>query len=393
MLRISPTTPEGLGAGATGAEIFRSLTPAAARAATDSAKADLSEAAQQTTLGLLQDKTNFIFGREYLAYFHKRLIAGTASKITFSGDSTTAGDGTTTPYRIWELIPNAATRAGLVGVTGSNRGQSGKHTGEWVSTFLAGDLADNPNLLVLRWGANDPFYGRNAATFTASLREGLTTIRATRDVADLSIVLCAPGPMSDTPNGRDAAWFESILPAIKTAARDFQCCFVDIYSWVKDASLAAGDWMDDPYGDGRAIHPLNVMNTWISDLLRNAILPVGLVEQLVNTLPTAVTPTGSFSAPGNAENMTVTRQGRWVLAQGYFSGPATTQAAGAAIGTVPVGFRPTTYPAQGVTAVVWNGSIWESPNVAIATSGAITLRAATTIAVNRIYVTGLWTVE
>uniref|UniRef100_UPI001E58E442 hypothetical protein n=1 Tax=Streptobacillus moniliformis TaxID=34105 RepID=UPI001E58E442 len=73
-------------------------------------------------------------------------------------------------------------------------------------THVTGDLAANPDLLVLRWGINDPGYLKNGTTppldsgqafpnrrdandFKTSLRAGLTTIRASRSVASLSIIL------------------------------------------------------------------------------------------------------------------------------------------------------------------------------------------------------------
>ena len=228
--------------------------------------------------------SDLIFGREYLSYFHDRLIqavtTGTVSTIVMSGDSTTAGGGEiTSPYHIWELIPAAAERRGLRGVVAVNRGQSGQSTNAWVSSYLAGDMALNPDLLVVRWGINDPFYGRTPAQFETSLRQGLATIRSSRNVGNLSILLCSPNATNDSPNGRDAAYYEAIVPMIKKAARDYKCCFIDIYNWCLDAP-AANSWMDNPYGDGRHIHPLNRMNTWIADLHTQAIFPPGLCDQI-----------------------------------------------------------------------------------------------------------------
>jgi hypothetical protein len=240
------------------------------------------------------DDSAFVFGREYLSYFHKQLIAraGTATtttKIVFSGDSTTDGAAAGTPFRLWELIPEAARRLGIRGVIGVNRGQPSQGTAQWVSTYLAGDLAETPDLLVLRWGANDPFLGGNKASFVANLRAGLTTIRAARSVSQLSIVLATPNTMNDTFNGRDAAWFVSIADEIKRAARDFQCCFIDVYQYLR---TTGSDWMDEPNANGVNIHPLAVMNTWIATLHIDAIFPAGLVSSISETQ--VINPSGFF---------------------------------------------------------------------------------------------------
>lgn len=233
----------------------------------------------QRQLNSYGDDKQLVFGREYLSHAHKRLIAGSAVKIVFSGDSTTAGDGTTTPYRIWELVPQFATRRGLSLVTGENRGQSGKTAAEWVSTYLAGDLALSPNVLIVRWGINDPFFGRTASQTIDSIRTGLATIRATYGVDDMTVVLMMPNSTNDEPNNRDPRYYEDLVRGLRAAARDYQCVFLDTYAMFRD-SFNAADWMDNPYSDGRHIHPLNVMNTWVSTLLSEVLFPSGLVAQI-----------------------------------------------------------------------------------------------------------------
>jgi hypothetical protein len=233
----------------------------------------------QRQLNSYGDVNQLVFGREYLSHAHKRLIAGSAVKIVFTGDSTTAGDSATTPYRIWELVPEFAQRRGLSLVTGENRGQSGKTAAEWVSTYLAGDLALSPNVLVVRWGINDPYFGRTAVQAIDSIRSGLATIRATYGVDDMTVVLMSPNSTNDEPNDRDPRYYEELVRGLRTAARDYQCVFLDTYATLRD-SFNAADWMDDPFGDGRHIHPNNVMNAWISTLISDVLFPVGLTTQI-----------------------------------------------------------------------------------------------------------------
>lgn len=251
------------------------------------------------------DRDKYVFGQEYMAAFHNLLIGqhttpGRKPIMVFSGDSTTFGADCSADYRLDAYMKTVGEERGLqtpYGLSSVNRGISGAHTGEWASTYVTADLAATPDLLVLRWGINDPGYlqdgstppldagqsypnRRNVANFITSLRAGLTTLRASRALANLSIVLMTPNATADTPNGRDEIWYESIVPGIKQAARDFQCTFIDTYGYLRDSRPAAGAWMDNPFADGRGIHPLNVMNTWICDLMADVVFPTGLADKL-----------------------------------------------------------------------------------------------------------------
>lgn len=218
--------------------------------------------------------TGYVQGREYLSAFHSKLLQGVAATMVFSGDSTTSGVGASSPYLLHEMLGRFSSMMGVATpLTSTNRGQSGAYTQQWVDTYLAGDLAATPDVLILRWGANDPGNARTIEQFAADLRSGLAAIRASRAVSSLSIVLCTPNSMSDTPNGRDERWFEQARPIVQQAARDYQATFVDVYGYLRDSRGAAGVWMDDPYADGRAIHPLNVMNMWIGSLLAEVLFP------------------------------------------------------------------------------------------------------------------------
>ena len=252
------------------------------------------------------DKNQRVFGMEYLAYWHNLLISQTSAPtrkpiMVFSGDSTTAGDGVTDPlYTINNLLLTAGESRGMqtpYGLDSINRGQSGAHTGQWVSTHLTGDLAASPDLLVLRWGINDPGWLKNGSAaplnagqsyanrrdvddYLTSLRAGLTTIRASRNLSSLSIVLMTPNSTFDTPNARDALWYEQIIPGIKQAARDFQCAFLDTYGLARDVEKLAGVSMDNPFGDGRGIHPAESFNALIAGAMADLIFPVGLQDKI-----------------------------------------------------------------------------------------------------------------
>lgn len=253
------------------------------------------------------DRHQRVFGQEYLAPFHNLLISQTVTPTRkpiaiFSGDSTTygLGNGVDADFTIWSLVARAATERGLqtpYGINVMNGGHPGWNTEQWRTGALAADLTLNPDLLVLRWGINDPGWlqdgtappldagqsypnRRTASDYLASLRAGLATIRASRDLSSLSIVLMSPSSTSDTPNGRDEMWYEAIIPGIKQAARDFHCCFIDTYGHLRDSRPAANIWMDDPFADGRAIHPHNTMSAWIAGLVADVIFPAGLKDKI-----------------------------------------------------------------------------------------------------------------
>lgn len=213
-----------------------------------------------------------IFGQEYLSAFHKKLLTNTTTKLIFSGDSTTFGFSDDPGFTIDALIQGLVQKIGL-SVTTINSGQSGKETNDWLTTYLSGDLSQNPDVYILRWGLNDPYCGRDSSFFEKTLRVGLANIRASRPLSSLSIILMTPNSTNDTFYGRDRNWHEIINPIVRKAARDYQCCFIDTFMLLNDSDHAS-DWMDAPYSNNIHIHPLDVMNTWISSIIFEVLIPI-----------------------------------------------------------------------------------------------------------------------
>ena len=259
---------------------------AARRALIGAAKDDLTESAQRIALGSGDDQ--IIQGREYLYALYNKLIARTAVVGVASGDSTIAGDATTTPYRLWEVIPALGAAAGYYGIACANRGQSGVTSYGWTTTYLAGDLALTPDLLILRWGLNDPNGVRgdqgNADLTIANMRAGLTTIRAARTVAQTSIVLMMVNSCTDDPAWRTTGYFRALRIGLQQAARDFKCAFFDTYQLLRDSSF--GGWINEDYsgGSGRYVHPLNVGNAIIGRALSDLLFPAGLAYSAPSAL-------------------------------------------------------------------------------------------------------------
>jgi hypothetical protein len=208
-----------------------------------------------------------VYGQEYLSAFHKKVMAGTTTNVVFSGDSTTAGDGTTSPYRIHEIFKTLCDNSGIT-VTTVNKGHSGAWTTTWANTYVTDDLASNPDLLVIRWGLNDARTDLNITNYETALRNGLTTIRASRALNSLSIVLMSPNNVNsvDYPE-KSPNWGKKINAMLRKVARDFKCCFIDTFAIWNDAANGQ-DWMDS-----YLVHPLNVANVWISSKIFDVVFP------------------------------------------------------------------------------------------------------------------------
>ncbi|MDW2310634.1 phage tail protein [Vibrio sp. 1075] len=185
------------------------------------------------------------------------------TKILHSGDSTTAGDaaGGFNPAMVMTYY---AEHYGLPN-TQVNVGHSGQDTVKWYMQYVDEDITNHPdmNAYFVRWGINDGSLHGDPSIYESALRQGLQKLRDFKDLSELTIVLMAPNSTYDKPNGRDEKWYEAISPIIKKAARDFQCVYFDTYGAFRDSYHGAGVYMDNPYGDGRGIHPVKEFNAVI----------------------------------------------------------------------------------------------------------------------------------
>lgn len=230
------------------------------------------------------DQQRLSFGWESLFAFHSALLNQYASPtrkvvVTFAGDSTTAGDSVVPSYKIDQLFAIEVARRGLVpntpsGLSVINAGHSGMNTEQWASIYAAADANMAPDLYVLRVGVNDG--SRGVPAFLADLRRGLTTFRSIRNQYQTSIALCSPNSTWDEVHLRDARFYEAALPEIREIAREFNCCFIDVYSAFRDSRSAGDYWMDTPFSppyEKNTVHPLNIFNLWITGLLGDVLVP------------------------------------------------------------------------------------------------------------------------
>jgi hypothetical protein len=224
------------------------------------------------------DRVGIVFGREYLFAWYSNIMAGaTSQKIVLAGDSTTLGSSIVNSAYLLENAISNSLYGSLSGLTITNMGVSSSNTADWRTNQIAGQLALNPDVLIARHGLNDG--SANRANFESDLRGALTTARASKNVSQMTIILMTPNSVNDSPNGRNDAWLNIAVPIIRKAARDFQCCFIDTYTSFHD-STNANAWMDNPYSDGRHIHPLEAENLQIAALIADTLLPFTVSKQL-----------------------------------------------------------------------------------------------------------------
>jgi lysophospholipase L1-like esterase len=304
-----------------------------------------------------------VFGREYLAAIHKRIATLLIATILFCGDSTTYGVGVDSDYKLDQLMVSFANNQSppIGNITTINNGHSGATCAEWISLgYLTADIAVSPDLMIIRYGLNDGNTD-TPAQLEANLRTALTTIRASLPLESTSIILMTPNACNS--GLRNDTWLKGINAAYKRAARDFCCCFIDTYALFKDVENAGG-WMDTQV-DGSHIHPLNVMNIWISDIICNVAFPRMLVAKSGSMLPVWVVPTlqngwTSFNISTHSQEGYYKDAAGVVHLKGLIKGGST--AASSVIFNLPAGHRPAKILFCPICAYSLFGSIQILPN-------------------------------
>ena len=221
-----------------------------------------------------------IFGEEYLwGLINNVLLTQNSTEIKFvwSGDSTTAGvnAGSNTVDYLGSLY---SAEHGLGNSNHINSGHSGQSSVLWNTFYLPNDIVNHPDMgvYIARWGINDGSEHGNVNTYITNMDQGLAQLRAFKEVEDLTIVVMSPNSTYDDPNNRGTDWYEQIIPELRKLCRKYRATFFDTYSFFQDArqGALAGDprWLDDPFGDGRGIHPDGAFNHIIINKLMKTML-------------------------------------------------------------------------------------------------------------------------
>lgn len=205
------------------------------------------------------------FGQEYMYAITNKLASGSAFKVLFTGDSTSAyydgtGDG------LKEILQDCMNRNGFYKGTYVNRAVSGINASTWKDNYLAGDIAEAPTLYIIRHGFNNESgltEDEMAENFRVAMNSALQTIRASLSVHNCSIILMTPNTSNDDENSRGISMKKKLDPIIRNLARTYGCGFIDTFRIFYDPGANVGDMYDNPYGDGRHIHPNGLMNRLI----------------------------------------------------------------------------------------------------------------------------------
>jgi len=252
------------------------------------------------------DKYQRVFGEEYLSSFHKKLLAKTAVKVILSGDSTTAGTGASSnTYHLETLLNQMTINNHINNVTYVNSGVGGQGTTHWLSTALPADLAQNPDVYILRWGINDSWVvgtpEANAVAFLGRLDTGLSTIRGTSgfDYQHLAIIIQSQNPTTDDANGHQGQIFNELVNnGLRALARKYQCVFQDIYGTFQD-SVHGQDYLTaiNTSLPNELVHPQDPLYVAIANKTFDILFPeyfrapdvvdVGQSGRLFSALPSA----------------------------------------------------------------------------------------------------------
>jgi lysophospholipase L1-like esterase len=223
-----------------------------------------------------------IYGEEYLDRVMQRLklgASGSSGQIGcfLYGDSTVAG-GYMSMTTV-DLVKRLFHVRGIGNIAVTNRGVAGTTIAD---LNVLADLSATTDLAIIKYGINDGGNpdGTRLATFQTTLDAKLTAIRAAANGGrgNLAIVLVGPNATSDTPNGRDERWYEQLRGIYVEAARKHKCAYVDAYAFMRDARGGATVGWDNPFADGRAIHPTDSVGARIWGLVVDAIIPNGWAQ-------------------------------------------------------------------------------------------------------------------
>lgn len=230
------------------------------------------------------------YGQEYLYRIYKRFELGQQAQVFLHGDSTVSGgNGESPAFSTGTLVSTLLASAGL-DCNVINRGVGGT---SWYQMNAIPDLSATSDLLIIKYGINDggtPGAGDRLANFAAAMRSKLAEIRANAfgGIHNLSIILVGPNSTNDTQHNRDAVWYEKLQGIYLQAARDFQCAYFDTYGYMIDVKNAAGYSMDNPFGNGQGVHPMNTMQAWIWGKVIDTYFSNSMIEEYKNNVFTNI---------------------------------------------------------------------------------------------------------
>lgn len=219
------------------------------------------------------------FGGEYLIHAYGRLNSKT---IFLRGDSTVQGGSWDVGNNFEQTLRRSLARRGVRAPIIVNRAIGGT---TWAHIdFLDGLNSDVSALTICKTGLNDAVNG--LALLEANMRSKLDALRSLQggDFTRHPVLIVGPTVANDGPSGRDLAWVESVQSVYRRVAREKQCAYYDPSCIVSDAVVAAGIYMDAPFGDSRTVHPNGLMNALYINRFMDDVFPVSVVQAFTGSL-------------------------------------------------------------------------------------------------------------
>ena len=160
-------------------------------------------------------------------------------------------------------------------MTTVNSGYVNKATSDFDTTYVAADIAQTPDLWIIRWGLVDlSVGGRTYDQIATSLRSALAKIRvATPFSSGVSIVLMTPNSANSASIA--AKDIEVLNRLIRRAALDYNCFFFDTYALTCTDSWDGGSL----YIDSTLVNPTKLQNQLIIDRLVQCLFPPAATRQ------------------------------------------------------------------------------------------------------------------
>lgn len=242
-------------------------------------------------------KDNRVFvGRERLQALYRAMRSGAPYiSVDLHGDSTVqgallgtaadAGPGVltsgwlTSPYFLQLLLPLMYAKKGLssrLNVTNHGVGGTG-----WSDMIVVPATVAGNDIVILKSSLNEgaqPVATR-LQTLRTNMRAKIQEFRAQPggSLKDLSILVMGPATASNVDSNRDQRWLEQVRGVHLAVCEEFSCAYIDSYSLMQDCKGAAGYWMDNPYGNGQAVHLMDSGQMWLWGSMMDWVFPESVV--------------------------------------------------------------------------------------------------------------------
>ncbi len=189
--------------------------------------------------------------------------------MVLAGNSTISGVGITdSRYLLQNLLSQYLVQGGVVANV-INDGVSGINCKELYTTYLAGQIAQNPRVYYLRCGVNDGYNNRDSVFHYVGLI--MQTLRAWKSVKDLTIIISTPVAANDSVNGRDSTWLLSLNAPYRALARQYKAAFIDTWTLFRQPYTGPWDTVITPPAYYN-IHPTNLLNARIAKTISDLLL-------------------------------------------------------------------------------------------------------------------------